>query len=68
MPLASFHLRLVGKPIIPAHMIMAMSLTINHGVPPKQMEISIIKKEIGVFVMTKTIVIFQNAVSSELGF
>ena len=68
MPLANFHSRLKEKPIIPAHMIMAMSQIINPGVPPKQTKISITKKEIGVFAMMKSIVTFQNVVSSKLYF
>ena len=65
MPLANFHSSIMEKPIIHAHMIMAMSQIINPGVPPKQTQISITKKEIGVFAMMKSIVTFQNVVSSK---
>ena len=70
MPLANFHSRLKEKPIIPAHMIMAMSQTINPGVQLRQMKISTMWKEmeIGVFAMMKSIVTFQNVVSSKLYF
>ena len=68
MPLANFLSRLKEKPIIPAQMIIVLSLTINPGVQLKQTKISTTSKTIGVFVMMKSTVTFQNAVSSELNF
>ena len=65
MPLANFHSSIMEKPIIHAHMIMAMSQIINPGVQLKQMKISTMKLEIGVFAMMKSIVTFQNVVSSK---
>ena len=70
MPLANFHSSIMEKPIIPAHMIMAMSQIINPGVQLKQMKISTTKveMEIGVFAMMKSIVTFQVVVSRKLYF
>ena len=68
MQLANFHSSIMEKPIIPAHMIMAMPRTINHGVQLKQMKILTMYSKIGVFAMMKSTVTFQNAVSSEFDF